>query len=146
MLWGLGAAACFGSMQVVTRRWITRIHPPTVNALRLWISAFGVALVPGALVGAVALPISVVGLAALAAVCGPFLGRLMMMNSAHYIPAATSTLMGLMSPVLALLFGWVLLSELPGGAEVLGGAVVVAGMLIAVGRRKVPDESTRSVS
>lgn len=142
MLWGLGAAACFGSMQVVTRRWITQIHPPTVNALRLWISAFGVALVPGALAGALDLPISVVALAALAAVCGPFLGRLMMMNSAHYIPAATSTLMGLLSPVLALLFGWLLLSELPGGAEVLGGAVVVAGMLIAVGRRKVPDEST----
>ncbi len=137
MLWGLGAAACFGSMQVVTRRWITRIHPPTVNALRLWISALGVALVPGAIAGAIGLPGPVVGLAALAAVCGPFLGRLMMMNSAHYIPAATSTLMGLMSPVLALIFGWALLGELPGGAEVLGGAIVVVGMLVAVSRRSV---------
>ena len=137
MLWGLGAAACFGSMQVVTRRWITRIHPPTVNALRLWIAAVGVSLVPGALAGALELPLAVVGLAAAAAMCGPFLGRLMMMNSAHYIPAATSTLMGLMSPVLALLFGWVLLGELPGGAEVLGGAIVVVGMLVAVSRRSV---------
>jgi probable blue pigment (indigoidine) exporter len=129
-------------MQVVTRRWITRIHPPTVNALRLWISALGVALVPGAIAGAFGLPGSVVGLAALAAVCGPFLGRLMMMNSAHYIPAATSTLMGLMSPVLALIFGWTLLGELPGGAEVLGGAIVVVGMLVAVSRRSVPDGQT----
>ena len=62
-----------------------------------------------------------------------------MMNSTHYVPAATSTLMGLMSPVLALLFGWVLLGELPGGAEVLGGAIVVVGMLVAVSRRSVPE-------
>jgi drug/metabolite transporter (DMT)-like permease len=47
--------------------------------------------------------------------------------------------MGLMSPVLALLFGWVLLGELPGGAEVLGGAIVVVGMLVAVSRRNVPN-------
>ncbi|MCP4434731.1 MAG: DMT family transporter [Actinomycetia bacterium] len=146
VLWGLGSAACFGSMQVITRRWIERIHPVVVNALRLWIAAAIVALVPGALVGAMGLPIAVIGLAAAAAACGPFLGRLMMMHSAHFIPAATSTLMGLFAPVLALGFGWMLLSELPSGTELLGGALVVAGMFVAVsGRARRTGGADRNV-
>lgn len=135
VLWGLASAACFGSMQVITRRWIRDIRTVVVNALRLWIAAAVVAAVPGAAAGLVDLPASTWALAAAAALCGPFLGRLMMMQSAHYVPAATSTLVGLSSPVLALAFGWTLLGELPSWAEVLGGAVVVAGMAVAVGNR-----------
>jgi drug/metabolite transporter (DMT)-like permease len=135
VLWGLASAACFGSMQVITRRWIRDIRTVVVNALRLWIAAAVVAAVPGAMAGVVDLPASTWALAAAAALCGPFLGRLMMMQSAHYVPAATSTLMGLSSPVLALGFGWILLDELPSWAEMLGGAVVVVGMAVAVGNR-----------
>ena len=131
-VWGLVAAACFGTMQVVTRRYIEQIEPVWVNALRLWIAVVLVASVPGSLSGALELSAEVVLLAAAAAFCGPFLGRLMMMLSARYIPAATSTLIGLSSPVLALLGDWLFLDGLPAARQWLGGAVVVAGMLLAV--------------
>lgn len=132
-LWfGLVGAACFGSMQVVVRRYIHRLQPVWTNGLRLWMAVGLLAAVPGALHGALHCPREVIALAAASAFCGPFLGRLMMMLSARHIPAARSTLLGLSTPVLALLADWWVLDSLPRALQCVGGAVVVMGMLFAL--------------
>jgi drug/metabolite transporter (DMT)-like permease len=132
VLWGLAAAACFGSMQVVTRRFIDRIEPVWVNALRLWIAVLIVAALPGSLAGVLDLPARIVALAAAAAFCGPFLGRLMMMMSARYVPAATSTLIGLSAPLIALFADWLILDGFPDTRQWIGGCVIGLGMIVAI--------------
>ena len=132
VLWGLVAAAAFGSMQVVVRRFIHRVSPSRLNALRLWIGLSLVAVLPGALAGALGCSPRAILLTALSAFCGPFLGRTMSMYAARHLPAALSTLFGLLTPVLALGADWAILHSAPGPREWVGGAIVIAGMLLAL--------------
>jgi drug/metabolite transporter (DMT)-like permease len=143
VVWGLGAAACFGAMQVFTRRYIERIEVVWVNVLRLWIAVGLISLVPGSLAGALDLPAKLIALVALAAVCGPIFGRLMLIASARYIPAATTTLIGLSAPVVALVGDWLVLDSVPAAGQWLGGIIVAVGVLAAImptrSRRTAPD-------
>ena len=136
--WGLIGAAGFGSIQVITRRYIDRIEPVWVNAIRMWLAVGLLALVPGSLAGAVDLPARSVGYALLAALIGPSWGRLMLMASARHIPAAMSTFIGFGTPVIALIGDWLILDGLPPLRAWLGGVVVALGMLVAVWTRSAP--------
>ena len=125
----LGGAVCFSSMAVVTRHFIHRIHPVMVNALRLW---FAVALwfvlnPPPALAEVPAEQILFAGLAALA---GPFFGRLCIMQSARYLEARVSVLTSLATPVLTLFLAWAVLGDWPENAELLGGAIMIGGIAV----------------
>jgi len=142
MAWALTSALWFGSMAVVTRRFIHRIDPVSVNALRLWLS---VALwfvwygAPDALFEITGPQAFYTGLAAF---FGPFLGRLCMMTSARYIEARYTTLATLAAPPLTLLLGFVILSDLPSEREIFGGVVMLMGIALPVWawtrRRKSP--------
>ncbi|MEL7206622.1 MAG: EamA family transporter [Actinomycetota bacterium] len=92
-----------------------------------------VALVPGSAAGALDLSLSLLALAALAGLCGAVLSRLLMMESAKYLPAATTTLIGLSSPVIGLVADGLLLDGLPGTRAWIGGAIVAVGLLLAIG-------------
>ena len=131
-LWGLLAALSFGSMQVLTRRYVTRLAPMLFNTLRLWGGLLLLALVPGALGPALEASTTVLWLAALSAFGGPFLGRLALIYSARYVAAAMTTLMGLGGPVFALFTEWVFLGSLPTLTEFIGGVVVMTGMALAI--------------
>lgn len=134
VIWTLGAAACFGTMQVLTRRYIHRIDIMWVNALRLWVATALVAAVPGSLAGALALDGRILVLAALSGLLGPVVSRLMMMMSARHLPAATTTVIGLSSPVIALAADALVLDGVPTARAWIGGIVVAVGLLIAIRR------------
>jgi drug/metabolite transporter (DMT)-like permease len=68
--------------------------------------------------------------AALAAMAGPFLGRLALMLSARYIEARVTTLATLTSPILTLVLAFVLISDWPQSHELIGGAIMMAGISI----------------
>lgn len=130
-LCGLASAACFGTMHVLTRKYIRSLRILLLNALRLW---FGVALwfalereLP-----LDALNASLVLFAALAAFFGPFLSRLMMMRSAHYVNASTTVLATLITPPTTLVLGFVVLGTLPSAHEVMGGVIMLVGVAIPV--------------
>jgi drug/metabolite transporter (DMT)-like permease len=130
-LFGLGSAACFGTMHVLTRKHIRTLRPVLLNALRLWLGvvlwfALERALPFDALNGKLVL------YAALAAFFGPFLSRLAMMQSAHYVAASTTVLASLVTPPLTLLLGFVVLGTLPSVHEVLGGVIMLVGVAIPV--------------
>lgn len=131
--WALGAAASFGLMQVITRRVISRISPLAVNALRLWLAVALLALVPGTLRGALAAGPYFWGCVAVAALFGPFLGRLCIMYSLRSLKAAHSSLLLLMAPVLAFLIGYIGWGTTPTVLEVSGGALMLVGIALPSG-------------
>jgi drug/metabolite transporter (DMT)-like permease len=132
MAWGFASALCFGSMAVITRRFIFRIDTVSVNALRLWLSVAlwfawnGFPEELGQISGEQA------GYATLAAFFGPFAGRLCMMTSAKYIEARITTLATLAAPPLTLALAYVVLSDLPSAREIQGGIVMLIGISIPI--------------
>jgi drug/metabolite transporter (DMT)-like permease len=140
-VWGLCAAFSFGMVQVVTRKYITRIRPVVVNAARLWLSVAVLIVLPGRLEGMATVPAIALWMTAAAAFGGPFIARLCLLYSARHIPAALSTLFGLVSPVATLAIAWLILGDWPSGQELLGGAVVLVGMFVAL-RSRAPGAPT----
>jgi drug/metabolite transporter (DMT)-like permease len=126
--WGLGAAASFALMQVTTRRVIHRISPVFVNAARLWIAVLLFSFQPGLFTKLYTLPWAFWPLIGVAALLGPFVGRLCIMYSLRTLTAAHSALLLLLSPLFAALIGLFLDAPPPTAQELLGGAVMLAGI------------------
>lgn len=131
-LWALGAALSFGMMHVVTRRYIHRIQPVTVNAVRLWMAVALLAVLPGRAAGLTNLSGEGWLLAATAAMFGPTLARTTIMYAVRHIPASYSTLITLITPVFAFVLELVFLGTHPTLMELLGGTVILAGVAIPV--------------
>ncbi len=135
MALAVASAICFGSMAVITRKFIHQFDTVSVNALRLWLA---VALwfvwngFPDALYD---ITTRQLGLTALAALFGPFMGRLCMMISARYIEARITTLATLAAPPLTLGIAYAVLSDLPSTREIQGGIVMLIGISIPILRR-----------
>jgi drug/metabolite transporter (DMT)-like permease len=132
MLWAVASMLCFSAMAVITRKYIHRIDPVSVNALRLWLSVAFWFLLKGFPAELYAITWPQAGYAILAAFFGPFLGRLSMMMSAKYVEARITTLATLVAPVLTLGLGYVLLSDLPTTREMQGGAIMLIGISIPI--------------
>ncbi len=123
----LAAAACFGALAVVTRAFIHRIDVVGVNAIRLWL-AVGLWFVFNDAAGIGRIPVAQWRYATLAAIAGPFLGRLMLMNSARTIEARLTSLIMLLSPVLTLVPAYLILDDWPTDRQLLGGAIMLVGI------------------
>lgn len=132
--WAGVSLVAFGSMAVLTRRFIHGVDPSRVNGLRLWLAVglwFAWYGVPPAL--AQVTPAQA-GYTALAAFSGPFAGRLAMMTSARYLEARLTTLATLAAPPLTLLAGMLVLSDTPTAREIGGGLVMLVGIAVPVWR------------
>ncbi len=132
MAWAMISALCFGLMAVVTRKYIHRFEAVSVNALRLWLSIAMWFLWYGVPENLGEITPEQVFYTSLAAICGPFLGRLSMMKSAQTLEARYTTLTLLAAPPLTLVLGFLLLDDLPTGREVLGGTIMLLGIAIPV--------------
>lgn len=132
----LASAACFGSLAVVTRAFVHRIDVVGVNAIRLWL-AVGLWFVFNDPSGLAGIPEAQWRYATLAAIAGPFLGRLMLMISARTIEARLSSLVMLLAPVLTLVPAYLFLDDWPTDRQLLGGAIMLAGIAWPLsGRRR----------
>jgi drug/metabolite transporter (DMT)-like permease len=129
-LWCLGAAASFGSMQVLTRRVIGRISPASVNTRRLWLAVALLACVPGTLESALAGGPELWLYAAAAALFGPFAGRLLIMFSLRDLRAAESALLLLLAPVFAFVLGYLGWGRVPSALQTLGSAIILLGIAL----------------
>lgn len=132
------SAICFGSLALITRKYIHRFDTVTVNALRLWLAVglwFALNGFPASLSQIHA---EQVGYVTLAALFGPFMGRLCMMTSAKYIEARITTLATLAAPPLTLVLAYVVLSDLPTAREIQGGILMLLGISIPIVRRLYP--------
>jgi drug/metabolite transporter (DMT)-like permease len=130
VLYGLGAAAAFGTMVVLTRRYVAQVRLVVLNALRLWLSVLMWFAVERRIPTAAELPPKLLLYATLAAFFGPFLSRLAVSFSARHVAASTTSVTSLSAPAITLLFSFLLLGTLPTSQELLGGAVLLAGVAI----------------
>ena len=128
----LFSALCFGAMAVLTRKFIQRIQPVAVNALRLWLAIGLWFAFNGFPEEMFELSPAQAGYAGLAGFFGPFLGRLCMMTSAKYIEARTTTLATLAAPPLTLTFAYFALNDLPLAREIQGGLIMLVGISIPI--------------
>lgn len=131
-LWALGAALSFGAMHVVTRKYITRIHVVTVNAVRLWMAVAMLLALPGRAAGVADMPAEAWYLGAAAAALGPFGARLCIMFAVRFITASHAALFGLTTPVFAFVLEMLILGDMPSAVEVAGGALILAGVSLPV--------------
>jgi drug/metabolite transporter (DMT)-like permease len=130
--YALLAASAFAAMAVLTRRFIFDIEPIGVNAFRLWLSLLCWVAFHGELpaVSQYSLPLVLHG--ALAALFGPFLGRLFFMFALRDVEARTASLCVLLAPVATLGLSWAILGDVPTATETIGGAVILLGVAIPV--------------
>jgi drug/metabolite transporter (DMT)-like permease len=132
VIYGLLAAGGFGSMVVLTRRFITAIDPAGVNALRLWLSVLLWLAWHRELPAASELSGNLLLHGALAALFGPFLSRLCLMYALRHVEARIAALCILAAPVATLALAWAFLGDVPTAIELAGGAVILAGVAIPV--------------
>jgi drug/metabolite transporter (DMT)-like permease len=144
--WAILAAASFAAMQVMVRRTVTRIDVVRVNALRLVIAVALLALWPGRAVALGSLDARTWALAAAAALCGPVLSRLCLMQALVTLPAAHATLAQLLAPVFAYLLAGLVLGVWPGPLEIVGGLVILFAVALPVTelRSEVPHRDISS--
>ncbi|HET6333886.1 MAG TPA: DMT family transporter [Polyangiales bacterium] len=131
MSFAVASAACWGLMAVYTRKYIHRIRPIAVNALRLWISIglwFAVHLrLP-------TLPIrwDFVAYCALAGAFGPYLSRTALMHALVYISPTKTTLIGLLTPAMTIVPALFVFGTVPTARELVGSVIMIAGVAIPV--------------
>ena len=128
--WSLGAAASFGSMQVLTRRVITQVSPTSVNMLRLWLAVALMACVPHTLARLLEQDARFWWFVAGAAAFGPFAGRLLIMHSLRGLRAAQSALLLLLAPLFAFVLGYLFRGSVPSPQQALGSAMMLAGIAL----------------
>lgn len=129
-LLAVGSAACFAGMALLTRKYIARIQPIPVNALRLWMTVALWFLVERRLPDPSAISASFVLFCAAAAFFGPFLSRAALMYALRYVPPSTTTLVGLLTPIVTLLPAFLAFGSVPSAREFLGGAVMISGVAL----------------
>jgi drug/metabolite transporter (DMT)-like permease len=135
VLFGVLAAALYSVFLVVVR--VARFRRPDAGAFEIMGSAtLGAAVVTGALAASqgVAGPVGTwpaEGWLVLLALGSQVTGWGLLSSSIHRLPAALTSVTLLLQPVLAMVWGGVLLGEGIGPPQVLGAAVVLTGVAIA---------------
>jgi probable blue pigment (indigoidine) exporter len=134
LVYGVSSAVAFGSMTVAVRHYIQGIDAVFVNALRLWASVGLWLVVQGGLPDAESFNSTQIFYVAIAALAGPFLGRLCTMQSSRYLEARFTSLILLSAPVLTVPIAWVFIGTIPTNRVLVGSAVMMAGIAIPVSR------------
>lgn len=132
---GVVTAALYSVFLIVMR--VARLRRPDANAVEVMGSAtVGAALITGLFAAGqgVAAPAGewpADGWLLLLALSSQVLAWVLLSSSIHRIPAALTSIALLIQPVLAMVWGAVLLGEELGPPQVLGAAVVLAGVAVA---------------
>jgi drug/metabolite transporter (DMT)-like permease len=137
-LFAVGSAVCFGAIAVLTRRYIHRIRPVAVNALRLWM-AVALWFVVQRRLPALPLSTEFVVACVVTGAFGPFLSRTSLMYALRYMPPTETTLIALLTPALTLLPAFLVFGTVPAAHELVGGALMIAGVALPVLERRANE-------
>jgi len=129
IIWAITAAFGFAVMQVLAKSIIHEINPQVLNVSRL---AF--ALVILWILEEVGITVAVLEFTewqwlALAAFCGPFVGRVSYTYALRYLTISKTVIIGSFSPVATLIFELLVFGTLINGYEAFGGTIMLAGIL-----------------
>jgi drug/metabolite transporter (DMT)-like permease len=125
-----GSAACFALMAVLTRKYIHRIRPVPVNALRLWMTVVLWFVVEGRWPRLEVMSPAFVAYCAAAALFGPFLSRVALMYALRSLRPSETSLVALATPLFTLPLALVAFGAIPSARELVGSAIMLAGIAL----------------
>jgi len=129
IIWAITAAFGFAVMQVLAKSIIHEINPQVLNVSRL---AFALVILWS--LEEVRIRVEVLEFTewqwlALAAFCGPFVGRVSLTYALRYLTISKIVIIGSFSPVATLIFELLVFGTLINGYEAFGGTIMLAGIL-----------------
>ena len=129
IIWAITAAFGFAVMQVLAKSIIHEINPQVLNVSRL---AFALVILWS--LEEVRIRVEVLEFTewqwlALAAFCGPFLGRVSLTYALRYLTISKIVIIGSFSPVVTLIFELLVFGTLINAYEAVGGTIMLAGIL-----------------
>jgi drug/metabolite transporter (DMT)-like permease len=131
MMLAVASAACWGLMAVYTRKFIHRIRPIPVNALRLWISVL-LWFAVHARLPHLPMRLDFVAFCALAGAFGPYLSRTALMHALAHVSPTKTTLIGLATPAITMIPAFLVFGVLPSARELAGSLIMIAGIALPV--------------
>ena len=131
VLWALCTAGCFAAVQVLSKSIIHEVDPQVLNVLRLSLAVALLLAVPGLAMEMSTLTLGEWVWLGLAAFFGPFLGRVSYTYALRYHTIARAMTAVTFSPVLTLLFEFLIFGRMLSVFELIGGTLVMIGILVA---------------
>ena len=146
-LWAVTAAFSFASMQVMAKSIIHEINPQVLNISRLAVALVMLWSLTEVRSGVADLQSSEWKWLALAAFCGPFIGRVSYTYALRYLTVSKAVIIGSFSPATTLLFEFLVFGTLISSYEALGGTIMLTGILLVFlpGLRRNVSSSTINV-
>ena len=129
IIWAITAAFSFAVMQVLAKSIIHEINPQVLNVSRL---AFALVILWS--LEEVRSRVAVLEFTewqwlALAAFCGPFVGRVSYTYALRYLTISKTVIIGSFSPVATLIFELLVFGTIINAYEAVGGTIMLAGIL-----------------
>ena len=143
-LWAVTSAFSFASMQVLAKRIIDEINPQVLNVSRLAIALIILWSLAEVRSGVTNLQSGEWKWIALAAFCGPFMGRVSYTYALRYLTISKAVIISSFSPATTLLFELLVFGTLISSYEAIGGTIMLAGILwvFLPGLRQTVSSST----
>ena len=144
IIWAITAAFSFAVMQVLAKSIIHEINPQVLNVSRLALALVILWSLEEVRSRVAVLEFTEWQWLALAAFCGPFVGRVSYTYALRYLTISKTVIIGSFSPVATLIFELLVFDTLLNGYEAFGGTIMLAGILwvFLPGLRQTVSSST----
>ena len=129
IIWAITAAFSFAVMQVLAKSIIHEINPQVLNVSRLALALVILWSLEEVRSRVAVLEFTEWQWLALAAFCGPFVGRVSYTYALRYLTISKTVIIGSFSPVATLIFELLVFGTLINGYEAFGGIIMLAGIL-----------------
>jgi len=129
IIWAITAAFSFAVMQVLAKSIIHEINPQVLNVSRLAFALVILWSLEEVRSSVTVLEFTEWQWLALAAFCGPFVGRVSYTYALRYLTISKTVIIGSFSPVVTLIFELLVFGTLINGYEAFGGTIMLAGIL-----------------
>ena len=129
IIWAITAAFGFAVMQVLAKSIIHEINPQVLNVSRLAFALVILWSLEEVRSSVTVLEFTEWQWLALAAFCGPFVGRVSYTYALRYLTISKTVIIGSFSPVATLIFELLVFGTLINGFEAFGGTIMLAGIL-----------------
>ena len=129
IIWAITAAFGFAIMQVLAKSIIHEINPQVLNVSRLALALVILWSLEGVRSRVAVLEFTDWLWLALAAFCGPFVGRVSYTYALRYLTISKTVIIGSFTPVATLIFELLVFGTLINAYEAVGGTIMLAGIL-----------------
>jgi len=129
IIWAITAAFSFAVMQVLAKSIIHEINPQVLNVSRLALALVILWSLEEVRSRVAVLEFTEWQWLALAAFCGPFVGRVSFTYALRYLTISKTVIIGSFSPVATLIFELLVFGTLINAYEAVGGTIMLAGIL-----------------